>query len=250
MLIREPTAAEAKDPHKRQHVAFWNFAHTLENSTDCRLGIWRNERPLRIASATAKQPLAVFGWPGRSRHEWITVSLDAVTKDPDLLGTGRPADVVLARESLKPQLFAELEKRFAYHPRLIGQAEGWWFYDRQPVPRMAPSGRSTIALLPEATPAHGHAMRDQSESLVLIDVDDIWLVLSDAALRVYQVGAALDDQLSVHFAQWEHGRRLVWRVELASPISRAVVQRRFGKDAASRARDDAKSIVVRCSRVP
>jgi hypothetical protein len=93
-------------------------------------------------------------------------------------------------------------------------------------------------------------MRDHSESLVLIDVDDIWLVLSDIALRVYQVGAALEDGLPVHFAQWDRERRIVWRVELASPISRAMVQRRFGKEPVMRARADAKSIVVRCSRLP
>ena len=250
MLLREPTASEAKDPHKRQHVAFWNFAHSLERSTDCRLGIWRNERPRWAASATSRQPLAVFGWPGRSRFEWAPVSLGAVSRDPALLGTGQPGDVVLARESLKPGLFAELEKRFAYRPRLTGQQEGWWFYDRQPVPKVTPSARSTIALLPETLPTQGHPMRDHSESLVLIDVDDIWLVLSDVALRVYQVGAALEDGLPVHFVQWDRERRIVWRVELASPISRAMVQRRFGKEAAMRARGDAKSIVVRCSRLP
>jgi hypothetical protein len=250
MLIREATASEAKDPQKRQHISFWNFAHSLERSTDCRLGIWHNERPRGVVSASSRQPLAVFGWPGRSRFELALVSLDAVSRDPDLLGRGQPGDVVLARESLKPSLFAELERRFGYRPRLAGQEEGWWFYDRQPVPKVAPSARSTIALLPEATPTLGHPMRDHSESLMLIDVDDIWLVLSDAALRVYQVGAALEDGLPVHFAQWARGRRIVWQVELASPISRAMVQRRFGKEAAARARGDAKSIVVRCSRLP
>jgi len=250
MLLREPTASETKDPLKRQHIAFWNFAHSLERSTDCRLGIWHDERPQWVASANSRQPLAVFGWPGRSRFEWAPVSLDAVSRDPDLLGTGRPGDVVLARESLKPGLFAELEQRFAYRPRLTGQEEGWWFYDRQPVPRTAPSARSTIALLPEAPPTQGHLMRNRSESLVLIDVDDIWLVLSDVALRVYQVGAALEDGLPVHFAQWKRGRRIIWRVELTSPISRAMVQRRFGREPAMRARADARSILVRCSRLP
>jgi hypothetical protein len=99
MLIREATASEAKDRHKRQHIAFWNFAHSLERSTDCRLGIWHNERPQWVASARPRQPLAVFGWPGQARFEWAPVSLDTVSRDPDLLGRGQPGDVVLARVS-------------------------------------------------------------------------------------------------------------------------------------------------------
>ena len=51
MLRREPTVSEAKDPLKRQHIAFWSFARSVERSTslqelgglgvrsrECRLG--------------------------------------------------------------------------------------------------------------------------------------------------------------------------------------------------------------------
>lgn len=88
------------------------------------------------------------------------------------------------------------------------------------------------------------------DSLLLVEIDDYWRVLSDRALRVYDVGAGLDDGQPVQFAQWKDRRRLVWNVQLAAPISLKTVRSRFGAEAARRAVPHALSIVVSCTRHP
>ena len=252
MLVRELSQSEARDPRKRQVVEFWNLVHALERASNVRLGIWLGRPPTRaLAPVVSSTPLAVIGWQGRSGPAWATLPVDAIVRDPEILGTGHPDDVVLARRSLPAAVFAALERQYAYHPDLGNQQEGAWFLDGKTVPKAAPSSLSTLALLPEASGASGsgaRGIRDGGECLVLVDLYDWWGVLSERALRVYDVGAALDDQRPVQFAQWTKGHRMTWDVELVTSISRIVVQRRFGKEAAGRARPDAKSIVVRCAR--
>jgi len=250
MLVRELTAAETRDPRKRQLMEFWNLVHALEHSSDVRLGIWLESPPaLSQAPVVSSAPLAVLGWQGRSSPGWVALPVDALRRDPRTLGTGVPDDVVLARRSLPAAVFTALEERYSYRPDLDGQEDGSWFLDGQSVPRTAPASRSAVALLPEVV-GRARGIREGGECLVLVDIDDWWAVLSERALRIYDIGAALDDTRPVQFVQWEKSHRVLWGVQLAPSISLSAVRRRFGKEAATRARPDAKSIVVRCSRRP
>jgi hypothetical protein len=251
MLARELSQSEARDPRKRQVVEFWNLVHTLERASNVRLGIWLDRPPTRpLAPVVSSTPLAVFGWQGRSGPAWATLPVNAILRDPAILGTGHADNVVLARRSLPTTVFAALKQRYAYHPDLGNQQEGAWFLEGKTVPKAAPTSLSTLALLPEDDGLGARGIHDGGECLVLVDLYDWWGVLSERALRVYDVGAALDDQRPVQFAQWTKGHRMIWNVELVTSISRSVVQRRFGKEAAGRARPDARSIVVRCARRP
>lgn len=249
MLVRRLTSSEVHDPGKRQLVEFWNLVHSLEHTSDVRLGVWRAGPPKQLLSpVVSSTPLAVLGWQGRSRPTWVTLPLDAIRRDPSILGTGKPDDVVLARRSLPGTVFTALEQRYSYSPRLEGQEEGWWFADEKPVPKTAPSSRSAIALLPEARGAWTRGVRAGADCLVLVDIDDLWAVLSERALRVYEIGAALDEHRPVQFAQWDRGHRTLWDVQIAPSIPFSAVHRRFGKEAAQRAIPDVKSIVVHCTR--
>jgi hypothetical protein len=249
MLLRRLTSAEAEDPNKRQLVEFWNLVHALEHTSDVRLGIWRARPPKQARGpVVSSTPFAVLGWQGRSRPAWTTLPLDAIRRDPSLLGTGKPDDVVLARRSLPEVVVTALEQQYSYRPELDGQQAGWWFIDGKKVPKHAPTSRSTIALLPEPNGTRVRGLRDGVDCLVLVDVDDWWAVLSETALLVYEVGTALDEHRPVQFAQWDRGHRIIWDVQLAPSIHFSTVHRRFGKEAAKRAIKDAKSIVVRCTR--
>ena len=249
MLFRRLTTSEARDPRKRQYAEFWNLVHSLEHTSNVRLGVWRDKQPVRTTTPViSSTPHAVFGWPGRSKPNWAPLPIDALEQNPEILGTGEPNNVVLARRNLPKTLFQALEQRYDYHPDLDGQEEGWWFTDGRSIPRSQPRSRSTIALLPEASGLRSHGLQEGVECLVLVEVDDWWAVLSERALRVYEVGAALDDHRPVQLAQWKKGRRTVWDVELAASITAGTVQRRFGRAAARRAIPDVKSIVVRCKR--
>lgn len=251
MLFRRLTPVEAEDPGKRQLVEFWNLVHSLEHTSDVRLGIWRAQAPKQsLVPVISSTPFAVFGWQGRSRPVWTTLPLEAIRRDPSLLGTGTPDDVVLARRSLPEAVVTELEQRYAYRSKLDGQQEGWWFTDGKSVPKTAPTSRSTIALFPEPSGPRVRGLRDGVDCLVLVDVDDWWAVLSERAIRVYEVGTALDERRPVQFAQWDRGNRVLWDVQIAPSISFSAVHRRFGRGAAQRAIKDAKSIVVRCARHP
>lgn len=246
MLVRELSESEAADPRKRQHNDFWNFCHRLEESTDVRLGIWNESRPPWATKRVVptSPPLVVFGWPGASQPEWISASLSIIVKDPSILGSGHPESVVLARSTLPAAVLSELRNRYQYVPTLLRQQEGWWFIEREP-PAAEPTWRSPLALLPEG---RADAMQVDGKYLLLVDVDDYWLVLSEGALRIYETGAALEDAASVRFAQWNGGRRAVYSVMLETSISNATVRKRFGAEAARRARSDAKSVVVSCKR--
>lgn len=249
MLFRRLTTAEAQDPHKRQYAEFWNLVHSLEHTSNVRLGVWRDRQPIPAPMPViSSTPHAVFGWPGRSKPNWAQLPLNAIKQNPDLLGTGEPDNVVLARRSLPKALLQALEQRFAYHPDLAGQEEGWWYIDRRPVPKAQPASRSSVALLPEQSSSRLRGLQDDVECLILVEVDDWWAVLSERALRVYEVGAALDDKHPVQFAQWKNRHRTIWDIEIATPISVSSIQRRFGKAAAKRAIPDVKSIIVRCKR--
>jgi hypothetical protein len=248
MLVRELTPAEARDPRSRHRVEFWSLVHRLELSSDVRLGIWGDGPPTEQAMPVSSSPLAVFGWQGLSGPLWMPLSIDSVRRCRSILGTGTPADVVLARRSLPKAILAALRERYGYRPEVEGQQDGWWFLDGRRVPKTAPTFRSTVSLLPEITGARTRAIRDSAECLALVDVDDWWAVLSEAAILVYEVGAALHERRVVRFAQWSNDRRVVWNVEPVDPIAFSQVRRRFGKEAADRARSDVKSVVVRCSR--
>src|SRR5689334_24913788 len=166
MLVRRLTPDEETDPTKRQRVEFWNLVHSLEQTTDVRLGIWRVHPPTpSLAPVVSSKPLAVFGWQGPSRPVWAQLPLDLIRRDPQLLGTGTPDDVVLARRSLPKAVVTELEQRYAYRPQLAGQVEGWWFVDGKTVPRVIPSFRSTMALLPEPNSGRKAALRDGTDCL-------------------------------------------------------------------------------------
>jgi hypothetical protein len=244
MLVRGLTHEESADPVKRQFVDFWNAAHALEQGGDVRLGIWKTKAPKvpAISFPSQSAAVAIVGWPTRSRFGMTTLPLSLLERDPTLLGTGSPKDVVLARRSLPNKLVSELATRFSYRARLENQEDGWWFLEGKPVPRHAPARRDAIALLPEAKPGSS-----SFDALVLVEVDDYWAVLSERALRVYTVGAALDDARPVQFAQWKPAR-VVWDVVSRPSISLAEVTRRFGRSAAERAIPQVKSIIVSCTR--
>lgn len=251
MLFRRLSTAEAHDPRKRQFTEFWNLVHSLEHTSEVRLGVWQDRQPVRspmpVISST---PQAVFGWPGRSKPNWVQLPLDAIERDPNLLGSGAPDNVVLARRSLSRTVLTALEKQYSYHPGIDGQEEGWWFLDGKRIPRTAPSSRSAMALLPEHSGSRSRGLHDNTECLLLVDVDDWWAVLSERALRVYETGAAIDDHQPVQFAQWKGAQRTIWDVAIAPSISVSTVQRRFGREAARRAVPNVKSILVRCNRHP
>ncbi|HWO24200.1 MAG TPA: hypothetical protein VNO30_35900 [Kofleriaceae bacterium] len=249
MLFRRPTVAEAQDPRKRQFVEFWNLVHSLEHTSDVRLGIWRAGQPkLTPAPVISSKPHAVFGWPGRAKLQWAQYPLDAIEDDPALLGTGKSNDVVFARRSLPKEIFEALEQQYSYRSTLDGQEEGWWFLDGKPPPKTQPSSRSTIALLPESKDSRSRGLHDGTDCLLLVDIDDWWGALSERALRVYETGAALDDHRPTQFAQWKRGHRMIYDVELAPSIPYNTVKRRFGQEAADRAVPDVKSIIVHCTR--
>lgn len=249
MLLRELTPQEANDPVKKRRLDFWNVVQAMEYRSDVRLGIWKAKPPkLPALSFPTSATLAVFGWPTRSRFGMATVPLALVERDHDLLGTGTPDDVVMARRSLPETMFSELGKRFSYRPRLENQEDGWWFLDSKPIPLHPPTRHEGLALLPESSETSGR--RTRMDALVLVEINDYWSVLSERALRVYDVGAALDDGHPVQFAQWKDRRRLVWQVQLAAPISLKTVRGRFGVEAARRAVPHALSIVVSCTRHP
>jgi hypothetical protein len=249
VLVRELTREDALDPQKKRLIDFWNVAHAMEHRSDVRLGIWRTKPPkLPAVSFPASTALAVFAWPTRARFGMATLPLGFVERDPDLLGTGTSDDVVMARRSLPEAVFSELEKRFSYRPRLENQEDGWWFLDKKPIPAHAPPRHEGLALLPESGDANGR--RTKMDALLLVEIDDYWRVLSERALRVYGVGAALDDQQPVQFVQWKRRRRVVWDVRLASPVLLKNISARFGAEAADRALPHAPSIVVSCTRRP
>ena len=238
MLARELTPGKISDPRKRQRVDFSNLAHAMEYRGDVRLALWQKTAPKWSGKTSSSSSLAIIGWPTHARVGLATIPLSAVTRDPTLLGKGDPDDVVLARASLPESVFEALEERYGYRPDLHRQELGWWFFDGKSVPKTVPSSRSAVALLPST-------VTNSRDALVLVDIDDRWAVLSEVALRVYDVGAALDDKRPVQFVRWQSGRRIIWDVELAQSIPHSVVKARFGKEAASRARPDARSIVVR-----
>jgi hypothetical protein len=249
MLLPELTPQEANDPLKKRRVDFWNVVHAMEHRSDVRLGIWKSRPPkLPALSFPASATLAVFGWPTRSRLGMATVPLALVERNPDLLGTGTSDDVVMARRSLPHTMFSELEKRFSHRPRLQDQEDGWWFLDNKPIPSHPPTRHEGLALLPD--PHETNVRRTRMDSLLLVEIDDYWRVLSERALRVYDVGAGLEDGRPVQFAQWKDRRRLVWNVQPAAPISLKTVRSRFGAEAARRAVPHALSIVVSCTRHP
>jgi hypothetical protein len=247
MLVRELTLEESSDPRKKRRLDFWNVTHAMEHGSDVRLGIWKTKPPkLPPFAFPSSASLVVFGWPARGRFGMATLPLGLLERNLDLLGTGTPDDVVVARRSLPDTMFTELEKRFSYRPSLVNQEDGWWFLDNKVIPHRAPARHEGLAVLPELRDVG--ATRAKMDALLLVEIDDFWRVLSERALRVYNVGAAVDDQQPVQFVQWKNRRRVVWDVHLAASISQDVVRDRFGDEAADRALQHAQSIVVRCVR--
>lgn len=189
------------------------------------------------------------------------VPVAAVLAHPALIEAGQ--QVVLARRELPAGVFELLRETLGYEPDLETQLPGWWYGFDDELPDREPPWRPTGALVPALASRPGGEgegdcgdgagpadLRDGARCLVMVEVDDCWLVLSERGLRTYAFGQRLADGEGVRFVRKTGTGLEVWRVMAAGVIDVADIGARFGAEAAERARKDAPAVLVTVSREP
>jgi hypothetical protein len=131
-------------------------------------------------------------------------------------------------------------------PEIPGQIIGVWVGPNDPMP--GPDSASTGAILPRIG-----VQLDANEILALhlVKVEDVWLPLSDAAIRTYSHSSGLAGT-----EYWRFFTKPVSRLGVLtfaatydqSRISVEEVEHFYGRDAAARARIDRKTLQLRLSR--
>lgn len=241
-------------PLERELVAFFGEAQSVDAVLDgLKLALWCPKGPPAALTAAQRyiedrQGLAAFGWPrgrssgrqSRSRLGTARVAVAGVLATPALFEPGQR--VVLARRELPRAIFAELAARLEYQPDLLGQVLGWWYGLDDELPATRPLFRETGGVFPE-----GGTLEDGVSALVLVEVNDCWLVLSERGLLTYRFGLRLVDEHEVKFVRANVDLE-IWRARLIDPTPPGEVLSRFGQAAAERARHDAGAVTVRCTR--
>lgn len=203
----------------------WALSEGLE------LALWSPRPvPARFLSRIEqiRSGVAMFGWKDGSRLRKGFVRFNHLE---DVLS--QEHEVVLARRTLPVAVTRLLEDRLGHRAVADRQIEGW-FRDRQPH-----GVRPTGALLP---PRGEDALRVGMHCVVLVEVADYWVVLSERGLRTYVFGGALADGRAVVF--FPRGEEGGWSLRRAPGLEHDALRRRFGEDAAGRARPDAPALVV------
>lgn len=199
---------------------------------------------------------------GGDKETMRVVPLATVLAHPALIEAGQ--QVVLARRELPVAVFRMLRETLGYEPDLETQLPGWWYGLDDELPDREPPWRPTGALLPEAPSGPGGDgdgdcggdgggpadLRDGARCLVMVEVDDCWLVLSERGLRTYAFGQRLADGEGVRFVRSTGHGLEVWRAMAAGVIEVAGIEARFGAEAAERARKDAPAVLVTVTREP
>jgi hypothetical protein len=136
--------------------------------------------------------------------------------------------------------------RTAVKPEVRGQVAGYWFGPGERVPRK-PVGLPTGALLP----ARGSSVADDELlCLDLVPFQHFWIPLSEAGRYTYRhsSGILFDTQpwLFVPVPEATGGRWPVkFLVSYGTPLERAAVEERYGKEVARRARPDVPAVQLR-----
>lgn len=131
-------------------------------------------------------------------------------------------------------------------PALIGQVDGFWIGAGEPLPTSRPAYRATGALLPQA----GLTLAESPEVLDLVMIDGAWFPLSEGGLYSYVHSSALVHGQPYRFAVagGEWGAE-IYEVTLGRSIKLTTVRRRFGPEAAARARNDRSTVQLKLQRI-
>jgi len=248
-------ALEYADPKDASLARFFAYAHSVEAAlTGWRLALWCSAEPAGLGMLRGEEGPIAFGWP-MSRvgsTKVATIPMTTFLMHQDLVEPGQR--VVLARRELPASVFSLLRTQLGYAPDVPGQIGGWWYDVDEPLPESQPPWRQTAMLLPPDE----NGLRDGTECLLLVDVNDCAYVLSVPALRTYTFGERLADGEEQRLVRFIDDQREVWRVTQAQPLRPNEVAMRFKRHGAhlfssessigSRVRQDAASVVVRVER--
>ena len=195
---------ESKDPKDRALMGFFALAHSVDAAIEgWQLALWCPKGPpdalsshvtgKQAKSDASKGSMAAFGWPRQGRAKNCVVPIDDGFDASKLIQPEQ--QVVLARRELPENIQGVLRRTLSYKPDLEKQILGWWYGLDDELPDQKPPWRPTASLLPEG----GGDLQEGKRCLVLIDVNDCWLVLSERALRTYTFGDRLAEGESVRF---------------------------------------------------
>lgn len=144
------------------------------------------------------------------------------------------------KHKLIRELSAQLDETPTDAIELAGQRNGYWFRTREEIPAATPTYLPTGAVLPESQ------LAQDAFCLDLVQLGDGWFPLSEAGVYTYSHSSALQYDRECFFVPAQSST--VYRAEIAGTIQLAEVERRFGSEAAGRARADRKTILLRLVR--
>lgn len=144
------------------------------------------------------------------------------------------------KRKLIRELEAQLDEPASAEPDIPGQCDGYWYLTREQIPATPPGHLPTGAVLPESR------LDREAQCLDLVQLDDGWFPLSESGIYTYSHSSALHYDRECFFVPVRSS--IVYRAEIAGAIPFEEVERRFGSEAAARARRDRKTIVLRLVR--
>ena len=247
MLFIQSTSADL-DSDARGFEEFFNASHSVEAIIQgVKLAVWCSSRPLSWRVEATGGAVAWFGWLDSGHVDRMAVPIDYLEEHPEVLRTLRY--VALATPDLQertPRVWRALEAG-GYRPKLSRQITGWYL-DNPEVTTQKPSHRPSLALLPERSDRPWHSVR----CLVLVEVNYMWLVLSERGASQYTHGSRLVHGETIDFlpesgsapVELELATRRVQPEQLEAEFGPGLLDADADALGITRARPDAAALVV------
>lgn len=240
MLVMDETGLEGEE---LAYAKFWNIAHSVDALMEgWVLAFWLPYKPqdsIRpLTEPIQGSQIAAIGWEEkRGEPNYFKLYYRDAFEIPFL---PREAEVVLATHHLPQAAWNFLKNYLDYTPEILRQRSGWWLAATEPIPMQQPDYRPTGALLLEGTD------QPPSRALLLVEVGDQWVVLSQAAVQTYVSSSALVEGNLLRFIPKTEIRDevIIWNVRFAEYLPYNQIGPVFGNLALGRARDDYPALLV------